>query len=72
MIDSDTHRDMTEEFEVYRKGKTVTCYCGQKIGIGLKRPSIKCPKCNVVIIDDDAQNREPPETEQAQTTLGDW
>jgi rubrerythrin len=72
MLESESHKDMTDSFEVYRNGKTVTCVCGHKIGMGLDRPSYKCPSCNVVLIDEQADERVPPKTDSGQTKLGDW
>lgn len=68
----DSHIDLTDEFEVYEKGKTVECECGQGFGLEFDVRSKTCPSCGKVIIDEKYDEREPCDEKEKQSTLGDW
>lgn len=67
---SSTHVDVTDDVEVYRKGKTFECECGHGIGTEHDKGAVMCFSCNKVCVDRKADKREAPETEKEQATLG--
>lgn len=70
--DSSTHVDVTEDVEVYQNGKAFSCDCGQDIGVCHNIKSVKCASCGNVCVDTRYDEREAPEIESEQTTLGSW
>lgn len=80
LVERDTI-DATERIEEYEKGKTLTCDCGQGIGVGYGTKSVKCADCNSVLVDHKAGDRggvsddgdsDKPEDNVEQTGLGDF
>jgi len=64
--------DVTEGVMCYEKGKVFQCDCEQDFGVKHETQVVKCPSCNRMVVDRDADDRGPPEREQGQTGLGDW
>ncbi len=64
--------DVTEGVTCYEKGKTFECECGQGFGTEFDVTAKKCPSCNRMVVDRDADTREPPEREEGQTGLSQW
>lgn len=64
--------DVTDDVEQYANGKTFECECGQGFGVEYGTDSITCPTCGKVVVDNKAGDREPPEIEEEQTSLGEW
>lgn len=64
--------DGTHTVEVYAKGKTMQCECGQGHGIEHDKKMWQCATCGNKVIDLKWEEREPPQTEEGQTTLGAW
>jgi hypothetical protein len=64
--------DVTEKVQVYENGKAFSCECGQDIGIVMDRQAVICATCGKMCVDMDYEQREPPQTDRGQTTLGDW
>lgn len=64
--------DVTDDVEEYEKGKTFECECGQGFGVSYGTDSVVCPSCDKVVVDSNAGDREPPEREGGQTSLGEW
>jgi len=69
---SDAQVDVTDRIECYENGKTFECDCGLGHGVVLNCKATKCPRCNRTCIDLKHDEREPPATDDGQTTLGDW
>lgn len=64
--------DVTDNVTEYAKGKTFECQCGQGFGVKYGTDSVTCPTCGKVVVDNKAGDREPPEVEEEQSTLGEW
>lgn len=64
--------DVTDGVTCYEKGKTFECECGQGFGTDFGKFSVKCPSCLRMVIDRDADEREPPQREEGQTGLSEW
>ena len=58
--------DITDRVNVYEKGKTFKCPCGQGIGVPLEQEFVQCATCNAMLVDKKSNDREPNQ----QTTLG--
>lgn len=69
---TDSQVDVTGGIECYQNGKTFRCICGLWHGVKLGCKATKCPRCNRTCIDRKADDREAPEVDQGQTTLGQW
>jgi len=69
---TDSQVDVTDRIQCYQNGKTFECDCGLGHGIPLELKATKCPRCNKTCIDRKADEREPPKTDESQTTLGAW
>lgn len=64
--------DVTGRIEVYPKGKTLECDCGQDIGVGMNRMMIKCQGCGRTLVDHDAEKRSFEPDGDAQSSLSQW
>lgn len=64
--------DVTERVECYENGKAFECDCGQGIGIGLDRPTVRCASCGSLCLDTKSGEREREETKTIQESLGEW
>lgn len=63
---------VTEEVEEFKKGKVLTCDCGQGHGVAYGEDFGKCPKCGTVLVDEKTGDREWSQDQTEQTTLGSW
>ena len=64
--------DATDSIEEYAKGKTWECECGHGIGTHFEIRVVRCYSCGEYLVDEKAENREAPEVDSGQTTLGAW
>lgn len=70
-VDSGTV-DVTERVTCYENGKTFECDCGQGIGIVHEQMMVVCASCGKACVDHKADEREPPEREEGQSSILEW
>lgn len=67
---SDSHVDVTDSIGCYAKAKTWDCECGADMWGYFETQYKKCPECDRVNVDRDYEEREAPQTDDGQATLG--
>lgn len=67
-----SHIDVTEDVECYQYGKIWTCECGQDMWGYHHTEAKKCPRCNLINVDRKHEDREAPDVEDGQMTLGNF
>jgi len=63
---------ITDEVDEFQHGVVFSCLCGQDFGREFGEKIIDCVSCDRVLIDEKADEREPPERDDDQAGLGDF
>jgi len=60
----DSRFDATDTIEVYEKGKTWECECGQGFGTEKEVRAVHCPTCGNTLVDEEAELRKEQEVDR--------
>lgn len=70
VLERDDAHDRSETVECYAHGKTWVCACGESTWGYLDTKMKKCIHCGDILVDPKYNDREPPQTDDGQMTLG--
>jgi len=70
LIERDDAVDISDDVDCYKHGKTWECVCGVPMWGYYRTKQKKCYECGKLNVDTKHESREPPKTEEEQTTLG--